>query len=130
MNYYTLFYLIIILFIIFKNEMFSTIIDFNTKNNTKIYLNNIINNTKNKINNTKDKINNTKDKINNMNNIKKIIILFITCYLIYNMEFIYKSFIFLFSIIIYFNYTKINYILNQLVNIYYDNFLINKFMLV
>jgi hypothetical protein len=116
MNYYTVFYLIIILFIIFKNDLFSKIIDFNTKNNTG--------------NITKRMFNITKRMFNNTDNIKKLTIILITCYLIYNIKIIYKCLIFIFSLMIYLNYTKINYILNQFVNIYYDNFLINKFMLI
>jgi hypothetical protein len=108
MNYYTLFYLIIILFMIFKNHLFSKIIDFNTKNNTEYILKNIL-----------------KDM-----NTKNLIIILFTFYLIYQLKFIYKSVVLICSIIIYFNYTKINFTLNQLMNIYYNNFLINKFLLV
>ena len=42
MNYYTVFYLVIILFIMFKNDIFLAIIDFNLKYNTKDFMNNIL----------------------------------------------------------------------------------------
>ena len=108
MNYYTFFYLIIIFFIIFKNDLFSKIIDFNIKNDTKKFLNNTLKSI----------------------NIKKLTIICIAIYLIYKIKFIYKILILILSVIIYFNYTGINFILNQLLNVYNNNFLINKFLII
>ena len=105
MNYYTIFYLVIILFMMFKNDIFLAIIDFNLKYNTKDFMNNILLNK------------------------KKIIMCFFVFYFIYKIKFIYKILILILSIIIYLNYTKINFILNQFKAIYDDKFLINKFIL-
>ena len=105
MNYYTVFYLVIILFIMFKNDIFLAIIDFNLKYNTKDFMNNILLNK------------------------KKLIMFFFLFYLLYKITFTYKIIILILSIIIYLNYTKINFILNQFKDVYDDKFLINKFIL-
>jgi hypothetical protein len=106
MNYYTLFYSFLIIFILFKNIIFSKIIDFNEKNNTEDILNNL----------------------RNMNH-KYTLILLLLVYVIYKSTFIYRLLFITFSVIIYYYYTDINYLLNQLKNIYNNQFLINKFIL-
>ena len=106
MNYYTLFYSFLIIFILFKNKIFEKIIDFNEKNNTEDILNNL----------------------RNMNH-KYTLILLLLVYVIYKSTFIYRLLFITFSVIIYYYYTDINYLLNQLKNIYNNQFLINKFIL-
>ena len=106
MNYYTLFYSFLIIFILFKNIIFSKIIDFNEKNNTEDILNNL----------------------RNMNH-KYTLIFLLLVYVIYKSTFIYRLLFITFSVIIYYYYTDINYLLNQLKNIYNNQFLINKFIL-
>jgi hypothetical protein len=106
MNYYTLFYSFLIIFILFKNIIFEKIIDFNEKNNTEDILNNL----------------------RNMNH-KYTLILLLLVYVIYKSTFIYRLLFITFSVIIYYYYTDINYLLNQLKNIYNNQFLINKFIL-
>lgn len=106
MNYYTLFYLFLIIFILFKNIIFEKIIDFNEKNNTEDILNNL----------------------RNMNH-KYTLILLLLVYVIYKSSLIYRLLFIIGSVIIYYYYRDINYLLNQLKNIYNNQFLINKFIL-
>ena len=113
MNYYTLFYLILIIFILFKNIIFEKIIEFNKKNNTKNILNNLSLNYLN---------------LNNLNR-KYILVILLSFYVIYKSKLFYKILMLICGVIIYYNYTNINFILNQFKNIYYNQFLINKFIL-
>jgi hypothetical protein len=108
MNYYTLFYLTLIIFIIFKNIIFEKIIEFNKKNNTENILNNL--------------------NLNNINR-KYILIILLSFYVIYKSKLFYKILMLICGVIIYYNYTKINFILNQFKNVYHNQFLINKFIL-
>jgi hypothetical protein len=106
MNYYTLSYFIIIIFILFKNEIFGKIIEFNNKNNTESILNNL-------------------KSINH----KYTLIILLLFYIIYKSTFFYKILLIICGVIIYYYYRNINYLLNQLKNIYDNQFLINKFIL-
>ena len=114
MNYYTLFYLTLIIFILFKNIIFEKIIEFNKKNNTENILNNL--------------------NLNNLNNLKNlnrkyILIILLSLYVIYKSKLFYKILMLICGVIIYYNYTNINFILNQFKNVYHNQFLINKFIL-
>ena len=100
MNYYTILYLSIFLFLIYKNSIFQTIINFNEK----------------------------KDFSFRNINYKKTLIIIVFFYYYYSLKIKYKILIlFLFLLICYY-YQKINSILNQFLNIYNNTFLINKFI--
>lgn len=106
MNYCTVFYSLLIIFILFKNIIFEKIIDFNEKNNTENILNNL----------------------RNMNN-KNVLIFLLLVYIIFKSTFFNRLLLIVCGIIIYYYYRNINYLLNQLKNIYDNQFFINKFIL-
>ena len=98
MNYYTFLYSVVLIFVLYKNDMLSKI------------------------------LNNKKDLIRNLN-IKFLIKSFLVSYIFYSISFSLKIILLVSSLLIYLNYNKINFILNQLLNIYNNKFLINKFLL-
>lgn len=107
----TIIYCFVIFVIIFRNFIITKIIDFNNKNHTDLLLINVLNTIKNI-------------------NIKLIItITFYIYIIILQKSIIYKIILFIIGIILLFYYSKINVFLNQLTKIYYNNYLINKFIL-
>ena len=100
MNYYTFLYSVVLIFVLYKNDMLSKILSLNNK----------------------------KDLIRNLN-IKFLIKSFLVSYIFYSISFSLKIILLVSSLLIYLNYNKINFILNQLLNIYNNKFLINKFLL-
>lgn len=136
----TFIYISIIIIFIFKNYIIQTIIDFNVKHNVAnmIHSNYIIKFIKNF--NLKN-FNLKNINFNNINfykinftkiNITKIKIVILICLFLYLLN---KNILNLFilaicSVLVFIFYNKINFILNQLINIYNNSFLINKFILV
>ncbi len=107
----TIIYGFVILFIIFRNLIITKIIDFNNKNNTDLLLLNILKTIK-------------------TINLKLIItITFYIYFIILQKYIIYKIILLIVGIILLFYYRKINFCLNQLTKIYYNKYLINKFIL-
>ena len=100
MNYYTFLYLFVLIFVLYKNNILSKIMSLNNK----------------------------KDLIKNFD-IKFLIKFILLSYIFYKISFSLKIILFVSISLIYFNYNKINFILNQLLNIYNNKFLINKFLL-
>lgn len=107
----TIIYCFVILVIIFRNLIITKIIDFNNENNTDLLLVNLLKTIK-------------------TINLKLIITLtFYIYFIILEKYIIYKIILFIIGIILLFYYRKINFFLNQLTKIYYNKYLINKFIL-
>ena len=110
----TIIYCFVILVIIFRDFIITKIIDFNNKNNTDLLLVNLLMTIKSI-------------------NLKLIItITFYIYFIILQKYIIYKIILFIIGIVLLFllfYYRKINFCLNQLTKIYYNKYLINKFIL-
>ena len=131
----TLIYISIIIILIFKDEILERIINFNIKNDVpnKIKFENIfkfMNNFNFKNINLKNiNLNNLNFRSFNFNNNNFKILLILFLFLITNRKNFNLIIVISFIILITF-YSKINFFLNQLLNIYNNKFLINKFILV
>ena len=100
----TIIYSLLLFIIIFKDILLQSIIDFNHMNDVSKLMQNI--------------------------NKKIIILIFCITYSCINSNYKTKMILSIIMFITFLNYKKINNILNQILHIYNNTFLINKFMLV